>query len=86
MDHDPTPADAAHDMTTVLRYQQRAGRFGREVRGDDAGMADPRTENETDGADVETVDYVVDPDAVAAAIISRLIAGRTIPPPAPPRP
>jgi hypothetical protein len=81
MDHDPTPADAAHDMTTVLRYHQRVGRFGREVRGDDVQMPDPRTEMETDGAGFETAGYVVDPDAVASAIISRLLAGRTIPPP-----
>ena len=37
---------------------------------------------ETDGAGFETAGYVVDPDAVASAIISRLLAGRTIPPPA----
>lgn len=28
-----------------------------------------------------TVGYVVDPDAVAAAIVDRLLAGRTLPPP-----
>jgi hypothetical protein len=66
-------------MTTVLRYQQRAGRFGRDVRGED----DLRTAMETDRADErsEAAAYVVDADAVAAAIIARLLAGRTIAPP-----
>ena len=60
-------------MTTVLEHQQRAGRFGREIRGaretDDAREGSAR------------VGYVVDPDAVAAAIVERLLAGRTIAPP-----
>jgi len=67
------PADAADAMTTMLRNQQRAGRFGREVRGDEV-----QTENTAGGERFATVGYVIDPDAVAAAIVDRLVAGRTI--------
>jgi hypothetical protein len=63
-------------MTTMLTHQQRAGRFGREVRGDEIQQDDAR---ERTGR----VDYVIDPDAVAAAIVERLAAGRTIPVAAP---
>jgi hypothetical protein len=68
-------------MTTMLRYQQRAGRFGREVRGDDVQTDDARMGIDADGAGggFETVGYVIDADAVAAAIVDRLIAGRTVP-------
>jgi hypothetical protein len=78
MDRDRTRADAAPTMTTLLLNQQRAGRFGREIRGDDAF-----TTTETDGADepLRAIGYVVDPEAVAAAIVERLIAGRTLGPP-----
>jgi hypothetical protein len=58
-------------MTTVLQEQQRAGRFGRETRGEDV------TDETREGA--ARVGYVVDPDAVAEAIVARLLAGRTIP-------
>lgn len=49
-------------------------------------MADARTQMETDGADerFETAGYVVDAEAVASAIINRLLTGRTISPPAAP--
>ena len=65
-------------MTTLLLNRQRAGRFGRESRGDDAF-----TTTETDGGDEprRAIAYVVDPETVAAAIVERLIAGRTIRPP-----
>jgi hypothetical protein len=59
-------------MTTMLTYQQRAGRFGREVRGDD----DTGTTMENDGGGKAV--YVIDADAVAAAIVERLVAGRTL--------
>jgi hypothetical protein len=98
MADDPIPADAAHAMRTVTRYeahradsvggdkQSRAarGRFGRDVPGlapDDVQMADARTTMQTDDAPerVEAIGYQVDPHAVAAAIVDRLMAGRMLP-------
>jgi hypothetical protein len=77
----PTRADVALAMTTMLHYQQRAGRFGREVQRE--AMDDASTPM---GAErFETVDYVVDAHAVAEAIITRLLDGRTIKPPRPSR-
>jgi hypothetical protein len=87
MDDERTLADVARAMTTVLRYQQRTGRFGREVRSDYDVHADrARMAMETDGAGEPTpaASYVVDADAVAAAIVERLLAGRTLKPPPPP--
>jgi hypothetical protein len=86
MDRGTRAADAADAMTTVIRHHKRAGRFGREIR-EDAPMRDAATTIETGGADApsDAVSYVIDPDAVADAIISRLVAGRTIPPPGPAR-
>jgi hypothetical protein len=72
MDRRAHRADATDAMTTMLRHQQRSGRFGREVRGDDAQTDDAHERN-------ERVGYVIDPDAVAAAIVKRLVAGRTFP-------
>jgi hypothetical protein len=64
MNDDPSPADAARAMnTTLLRQQRRAGRFGRTVPAPDERF--------------ETLGYAVDPDAVAGAIVERLLAGRT---------
>jgi hypothetical protein len=77
MDRDRARADAAPTMTTLLLNQQRAGRFGREIRGDEAGTT---TEAERAEAPARAIGYVVDPDAVAAAIVERLIAGRTLRP------
>ncbi len=67
-------------MRTVLRYKQRVGRFGRDVRGDDVRAGKFARATETDGADerAAAAGYVVDADAVAAAIVERLLAGRTI--------
>ena len=88
MAEDRIPADAAHAMQTVTRYLESGraarGRFGRDVPGlatDDVQMADARTTMQSDDASprAETVGYVIDPDAVAAAIIDRLMAGRTLP-------
>jgi hypothetical protein len=78
MDRDRTPADAADAMKTLLRHQQRAGRFGREVPSEEAQMGDVRTTMENDDDRFETFGYVVDADAVADAIVSRLLAGRTL--------
>ena len=86
MAEDPIPADAAHAMQTVTRYplQDRAarGRFGRDVPGlaaNDAQMDARTTMQSDDGPDgPEGVGYVIDPDAVAAAIIDRLMAGRAL--------
>jgi hypothetical protein len=78
MDHDPKPADAALAMTTLLRYQQRAGRFGRAVPSEDVESYEPRTPMTTDDERSTTAGYVVDADAVAEAIIARLLAGRTL--------
>ena len=68
-------ADARRTMTTALLLQRRAGRFGREIEPEPAaGLADA-------DVDFAATDYEVDVDAVAAAIVERLIAGRTIRPP-----
>ena len=88
MAEDRIPADAAHAMQTVTRYLESGraarGRFGRDVPGpaaDDAQMADARTTMQSDDAPerAEALGYVIDPDAVAAAIVDRLLAGRTFP-------
>jgi hypothetical protein len=91
MAEDPIPADAAHAMKTLTRYQKQdrlsQGRFGRDVRAgaatDDVQMADPRTTMQTDRADdhLDRVGYEIDAHAVAAAIVNRLLAGRTLSPP-----
>ena len=49
--------------TTLLRQQRRAGRFGRTVTAPDERF--------------ETLGYTVDPEAVAGAIVERMLAGRT---------
>jgi hypothetical protein len=66
-------------MTTGVRHQKRAGRFGRELRGDEVQIADARTDMDTDRS--QTAGYAIDADAVAAAIIDRLLAGGTLPRP-----
>jgi hypothetical protein len=92
--HDPMrevrrSADAAHAMQTTLRYEQqdrrcepdREGRFGRVPPTQDEPVADARTTMEPDGEQerIDAMHYEVDPDAVAQAILTRLIAGRTLP-------
>jgi hypothetical protein len=84
----PSAVDTAHAMTTATRYPRQEaplGRFGREVRpapADDVQMADARTTMQTDRAEgrFETAGYEIDADAVADAIVSRLLAGRTLAP------
>jgi hypothetical protein len=61
-------------MTTLLRYQKRAGRFGREIRSEDSELDAAIERSELAG-------YVVDADAVAAAIVERLLAGGALRPP-----
>jgi hypothetical protein len=85
-----SPADTAHAMKTASRYDlqevRARGRFGRDVRTaaahDDVPMADARKTMHTDRGEerLETAGYHVDPDAVASAIVHRLLAGRTLPP------
>lgn len=81
-------------MQTAIRYQQQDGRsepvsngrFGRDVRAvpatGDVPVADARTTMQTDGERErsETMSYEVDPHAVAAAILDRLLAGGTLAP------
>ena len=84
-------ADAHHAMETTLRHEQqdgraesgREGRFGRVAPMDDVPVTDARTTMEPDRDDerLDLVHYEVDPDAVAAAILERLFAGRTLRPP-----
>jgi hypothetical protein len=88
MAEDPIPVDTTHAMTTTARYHRQEvarGRFGREVRPApaDVQMADARTTMQTDRAEarIETAGYEIDADAVADAILSRLLAGRTLAPP-----
>jgi hypothetical protein len=87
MAEDPISADAVHAMPALTRYEVQdrtaRGRFGREVPApatEDVQMAEARTSMQTDADDAfEAVGYEVDADAVAAAIIARLLAGRTLP-------
>jgi hypothetical protein len=74
-------------MEMVTRYEQqdgssepvKEGRFGRDARlGDHIDEA--RTDKLSDRTDEPLVDYVVDPQAVAAAIVERLLAGRALGP------
>ena len=87
MAEDPTAVDTTHAMKTAIRYERQEaatrGRFGREVQpapAADTQMADARTTMQTDraAARFDTAGYEVDADAVADAILSRLLAGRTL--------
>ncbi len=82
----PSAADAAHVMEMVTRYEQqdelsepaKEGRFGRDARQGDH-VDEARTDKQSDDDRWELlVTYVVDPDAVAAAIVDRLLAGRAL--------
>lgn len=81
---DSMPADTTHAMRTLTRYQQQEvteprGRFGRQPARD-GQMADVRTTMDTEraGARLPAAKYEVDPDAVADAIVTRLLAGRSL--------
>ena len=71
-------------MPALTRYEQDTGRgrFGRDVPApvtDDVLMADARTsmQSEAEGR-FEIALYEIDPDAVAGAIVERLLAGGTL--------
>jgi hypothetical protein len=90
MDRAARAADAVYAMKTATRYQQdteRRGRFGRHVREapatDGPKPAKPGTTTLTNGLDgpYSLGVYMIDANAVAEAILTRLIAGRTYPPP-----
>jgi hypothetical protein len=70
MSRDGRDADLRRTMTTALLLQRRAGRFGREIEPDRVAAGAER--------DLVAIDYEVGEDAVAAAIVERLVAGRTI--------
>jgi hypothetical protein len=80
MDGMPTTADAAHPMTTALRYQQhdKAGRFGREVltMPDDGEMGDVSAGRGAES--LGTGRYEIDAHAVAEVILARLAVGGTL--------
>jgi hypothetical protein len=86
MAEDSSAVDTTHAMKTATRYERQEatrGRFGRDVRpapAADVQMADARTTMQTDGADarLDPAGYEIDADAVADAILARLLAGRTI--------
>jgi hypothetical protein len=84
MAEDPISADAVHAMSALTRYEVHdrtaRGRFGRGASApatEDVQMAEARTSMQEDA--FEAVGYEIDADAVAAAIIARLVAGRTLP-------
>jgi hypothetical protein len=82
MADDPIPADAARAMHTVIRSENEdrtaRGRFGRDVP--KVAPADVQDAMPMGDAfeGVEALGYQVDADAVAGAIIDRLLAGRTL--------
>jgi len=86
MAEDPIKADGVHAMPTLTRYQRddktARGRFGREVPApvtEDVQMADARTSMQTDADErFDVVGYEIDADAVAEAILARLLAGGTL--------
>ena len=87
MAENPTAVDTTHAMKTAFRYERQEaatrGRFGREVPAApaaDTQMADARTTMQTDraAARFDPAGYDVDADAVADAIVRRLLAGRTL--------
>jgi hypothetical protein len=80
MERDPKPADAAPAMTTLLRHQ-RAGRFGRAVPTEGVETDEARTAMTRGEERSQYAGYEVDADAVAEAIVARLLAGRTLAPP-----
>jgi hypothetical protein len=65
-------ADAARAMQTLTRHDTHTpaarGRFGRT-------LPDVKT---TDADRIVALSYRIDPDAVAAAIVDRLVAGRAL--------
>ena len=86
MAEDPIKADGVHAMPTLTRYQRddrtARGRFGREVPApvtEDVQMADARESMQTDAdGRFEIAGYEIDANAVAGAILARLLAGGTL--------
>jgi hypothetical protein len=86
MAEEPIPADGLRAMPALTRYQlddrTDRGRFGRDVPApatDDVQMDDARTSMESDAEErFEILGYEVDADAVADAIVARLLAGGTL--------
>jgi hypothetical protein len=79
--HEVHPADpvGGHDQSRAAR-----GRFGRDLPGrsaDDVQVGHARTTPQADDTPerAQALGYEVDAHAVAAAIIDRLMAGRTLP-------
>ena len=78
-------------MQITLRYEQQRGRpapglegrFGRAPASDDVPVTHARTTMDPNGEQerIDLARYEIDPDAVARAILDRLVAGRTIPAP-----
>jgi hypothetical protein len=91
MDEVRACADARHAMQSTLRYEQqtgpsepaRQGRFGRAPETPNPPVTDSSTPTGRDDRPlpIDVRSYTVDPDAVARAILDRLLAGRTIGPP-----
>jgi hypothetical protein len=81
-------ADMLHMTLLALRYDTRRGRFGRVLSGDTNRGRDAGADRRTEAMDllremkmqelrerIEHDDYRVDPEAVAGAIVARLLAG-----------
>ena len=80
----PIAADGVQAMPALTRYKKDTarGRFGRDVPApatDDVQMADARTSMQSEGEGrFEIAGYEIDADAVADAIVARLLAGGTL--------
>ena len=84
MDPTPNAADGARAMNTALLHPEqvaRRGRFGRDVP-----VAPPLDDVQRPPGHEQTEVYVIDANAVAEAILARLMAGRTLPVARPPDP
>jgi hypothetical protein len=78
----PNGADGARAMNTALLHPAqvaRRGRFGRDVP-----TSPPLDDLQHPPGHEQTEVYVIDANAVAEAILARLIAGRTLPVAPPP--
>ncbi len=86
MDPGRMAADAARAMKTAIRYQRHdtTRRFGRDVLAAPAGAhtAEARTTMHSDSDERrQAAVYEIDTDAIASAILARLLAGGTLPAP-----
>ena len=85
MAEDPNAADGVHAMPALTRYEQDTtarGRFGRNVPAPathDVETSHARTSMQSDAdRPFEIAGYEVDVEAVAGAIVARLLAGGTL--------